>query len=372
MQNSTTPNPGVLFTPTKLGAIELANRLVMSPLTRDRARRPGDVPGEMNAEYYAQRATAGMIVTEGTQVSPQGKGYIDTPGIYDAEQVAGWKLVTSRVHAEGGKIVAQLWHVGRMSHPSLQPNGALPVAPSALAFKAQVFAETGMVDCVTPRALEANELPGIVEDFRRAAQNAVDAGFDGVEIHGANGYLIDQFLKSKSNVRTDEYGGSVENRLRFPLEIVDAVVDVLGSDRVGIRIAPQTRFGDVEDAEPMVTFGAFVDALGKRELAFLDCIEGQTGGKRSIPGVDYGELKRRFGGPYLANNGYSRDLAIEALASGRADAVVFGRAFLANPDLVERFRENAPLNEPDQSTFYGGDAHGYTDYPTLEKASAAK
>ncbi len=359
---------GLLFEPLRLGALEVPNRIFMAPLTRNRADHSGDVPTELNARYYAQRATAGLLVTEATQISPQGKGYAFTPGIYSDAQVAGWKRVTEAVHRADGRIVLQLWHVGRVSHPSLQPGGALPVAPSAVAFTAQVFDGTRFVDCPTPRALERAELPGIVDDYGRAARNAMAAGFDGVEIHAANGYLLDQFLKSKSNVRTDEYGGSVENRARFPLAVVEAVCDAIGSDRVGIRIAPLTQFGDVDDESPADTFGYFVDRLSEFQLAFMHVIEGRTGGSRDVPGVDYADLRRRFAGAYVGNNGYTRELAIRSLAAGRVDAVAFGVPFLANPDLVERLRLNAPLNAPDKATFYGGDEHGYVDYPFLDRA----
>jgi N-ethylmaleimide reductase len=363
-----TDEAGLLFEPLRFGAIEAPNRIFMAPLTRNRANHTGDVPTEMNARYYAQRASAGLLIAEATQISPQGKGYAFTPGIYSDAQVAGWKLVTGAVHEAGGRIVLQLWHVGRISHPSLQPGGALPVAPSAIAFKSQVFDGNGFVDCVTPRALEVSELPAIIDDYRRAARNAIAAGFDGVEIHSANGYLLDQFLKTKSNERTDEYGGSVENRARFPLAVVKAVCDEIGSDRVGIRIAPLTRFGDVDDEAPAETFGYYVDRLSEHKLAYLHVIEGQTGGSRDLPGVDYADLRRRFAGAYIGNNGYNRQLAIESLAAGRVDAVAFGVQFLANPDLVERLRLNAPLNKPDQATFYGGGEHGYVDYPFLDSA----
>ena len=361
----------LLFRPLRVGAIDAANRIFMAPLTRNRAAHDGDVPHELNARYYAQRASAGLIIAEATQISPQGKGYAFTPGIYSDAQIAGWKLVTDAVHAAGGKIVLQLWHVGRISHPSLQPGGALPVAPSAIAFASQVFDGEKFVDCVTPRALRADELPGIVDDYRRATRNALAAGFDGVEVHAANGYLLDQFLKDSANRRDDAYGGSIDNRLRFPLEVVRAVVEVAGADRVGIRIAPQTHFGDVEDSTPAETFGAFVDRLSELRLAYLHVIEGETGGSRDVPGVDYVALRKRFAGVYVANNGYDRALAIAALEAGRVDAVAFGVPFLANPDLVERFRRDAPLNTPDQATFYGGGEAGYTDYPTLEVAGKA-
>lgn len=358
-----------LFTPLQLGAIDAKNRIFMAPLTRSRAKHDGDVPSATNARYYAQRAASGLIIAEATQISQQGKGYAYTPGIYTDAQIAGWKLVTDAVHAAGGKIVLQLWHVGRISHPSLQPGGQLPVAPSSVAFESKTYNDTGFVDCPTPRALRVDELPGIIEDFRTAAKNAIAAGFDGVEVHSANGYLLDQFLKDKSNTRTDEYGGSIENRVRFPLAVVAAVCEAIGSDRVGIRIAPETHFGDVGDSNPAALFEHYVDRLNALKLAFVHVIEGETGGSRELGGVDYVALRKRIATTYVANNGYTREMAIDAIAADRVDAVAFGVPFLANPDLVERFRLGAELNKPDQATFYGGDEHGYTDYPTLELAA---
>ena len=365
-----------LFQPLRVGALELPNRLVMAPLTRSRADQPGDVPTALNATYYAQRASAGLIVSEATQISPQGKGYAFTPGIHSDEQVAGWKLVTDAVHEAGGRIVLQLWHVGRISHPDLQPDGGLPVAPSALkpeGAQTYVSADSGMVDIPTPRALEADELPGIVEDYRHAAAQAKAAGFDGVEIHAANGYLIDQFLRSGSNRRTDAYGGSVENRLRLPLEVVDAVVSVWGADRVGVRISPTGTFNAMSDEDPFATFVAFAKALGDRKLAFLEVVEelfDQDGPAPEQARLS-AELRQAFGGVYIANGGLTGDSARGRLEDATADAVSFGRAFLANPDLPARLAADAPLNEPDQATFYGGDDKGYTDYPTLETSSAS-
>lgn len=362
--------PATLFDPITIGALELKNRIFMAPLTRNRANHADDAPHALNATYYAQRASAGLLIAEATQISPQGKGYAFTPGIYSDAQVAGWRLVTDAVHAKGGRIVLQLWHVGRISHPSLQPGGALPVAPSAIAFTSQVFDGTGFVDCVVPRALEASELPGIVADYVRAAKNAIAAGFDGVEVHSANGYLLDEFLRDGANKRTDEYGGSIANRARFPLEVVRAVADAIGKDRTGVRISPLTPFGDLADSTPNETFAHYVAELSTLGIAFLHVIEGSTGGDRTLPGVDYAALRASFSGAYIVNNGYDRALALEAVASGRVDAVAFGRTYLANPDLVERLRENAPLNEPDGSTFYGGAEKGYTDYPTLAETGA--
>ncbi|GAC1306900.1 MAG: alkene reductase [Vulcanimicrobiaceae bacterium] len=359
-----------LFDPIRIGALDLPNRIFMAPLTRNRANHADDAPHALNATYYEQRASAGLIIAEATQITPQGKGYAFTPGIYSDAQIAGWKGVTDAVHAKGGHIVLQLWHVGRVSHPSLQPGGALPVAPSAVAFKSQVFDGRGFVDCVVPRALEASELPGIVADYVRAAKNAIAAGFDGVEVHAANGYLLDEFLRDGANKRTDEYGGSIENRVRFPLQVVRAVADAIGNDRTGVRISPLTPFGDLTDSTPNETFARFVAGLESLGIAFIHVIEGDTGNDRTIAGVDYDALRKSFSGAYIVNNGYDRALALESVASGRVDAVAFGRTYIANPDLVERLREDAPLNEADGSTFYGGTEKGYTDYPTLAASGA--
>ncbi|WP_181708615.1 alkene reductase [Chthonobacter rhizosphaerae] len=359
-----------LFSPVRLGAIELANRVVMAPLTRSRADKD-DAVTDLTVEYYRQRASAGLIVTEGSPISRQGKGYAYTPGIFTDLQVERWRKVTDAVHAAGGRIVIQLWHVGRISHPDLQADGALPVAPSAVRPEGKAFTEAGFKDLVTPRALAASELPGILDDFRRATVNARRAGFDGVEIHGANGYLLDQFLKDKTNRRTDAYGGSVENRMRFPLEVVDAVVGAWDKDHVGIRISPVSPANDIDDSDPKAVFVPFVEALSARGLAYLHVIEGATGGPRDLGGWDPRDLRSVFKGAWMGNNSYDRDLAMEAVATGEADVVAFGRPFIANPDLVERLRRNAPLAEPDRATFYGGDAKGYTDYPTLGEASAA-
>jgi N-ethylmaleimide reductase len=358
-----------LFDPARFGALDLANRIVMAPLTRSRTGHAG-IPGPMNATYYAQRATAGLIVAEATQISRQGQGYAFTPGIHDEAQVAGWRQVTEAVHREGGRIVLQLWHVGRISHPSLQPDGGLPVAPSAIRPEGQAFTETGFQPFVTPRALETAEIAGIVEDYRKAAGNARRAGFDGVEIHGANGYLIDQFLKDGTNQRTDQYGGSVENRIRFLLEVTEAVVSVWGGDRVGLRISPASPANDIADSNPQALFERAVAALAPFKLAFLHVVEGATGGARDAGNFDFQALRRLFQGAYMANNGYDRALAMETIEQGRADAIAFGRPFIANPDLVARLRDDAPLAVPDRETLYGGDAHGYTDYPALARAAA--
>ena len=350
----------------------MRNRIVMAPLTRNRATHGTDVPHQLNAEYYAQRATAGLSIAEATQISPTGKGYAFTPGIYSDDQVAGWKLVTDAVHAQGGTIVLQLWHVGRISHTALQPGGKLPVAPSAVAPIGQkTFIEDGrFVDVETPRALDVAELPGIVADYVKAAKNAIAAGFDGVELHAANGYLLDQFLRDGTNKRTDSYGGSVESRLRFPLEVVDAVIAIVGAERTGIRISPVSAFGDMTDSNPTALFSALVCELSERKIAFIHVVEGDTGGQRDVAGFDFHALRALFSGTWIVNNGYSRDLAAQAVGSGYADLVAFGRPFIANPDLVERFRIDAPLNELNPATMYGGGAEGYVDYPALATSGA--
>ncbi len=360
-----------LFSPLRAGALTLANRVVMAPLTRNRARPEDDAPYDIHAEYYRQRASAGLIISEGTQISPEGKGYAWTPGIHSDAQIAGWKQVTDAVHAEGGQIVAQIWHVGRVSHTSLQPNGQAPVGPSAIGAASKTFDGTGFVMTSDPRALELSEIPRILEDYRRAARNARAAGFDGVEIHAANGYLIDQFLRPASNQRTDAYGGSIENRARLLEEVVEAVAGAIGADRTGIRLSPFSAANNVVVEETADTFAHAIERINPYGLAFLHMVEGQTGGTRDLPaGLSIAALRDRFDGVYIANNGYTRDLAIDAVESGRADAVAFGKLFIANPDLVERLRRNAPLNTPDQATFYGGGAKGYTDYPTLAEVAA--
>jgi 2,4-dienoyl-CoA reductase-like NADH-dependent reductase (Old Yellow Enzyme family) len=350
-----------LFQPLQAGAFTLSNRMVMAPLTRCRASA-GRVPNAMMAEYYSQRAAFGMILTEATSISPQGVGYPNTPGIWSDEQVEGWKLVTRAVHKAGGTILLQLWHVGRISDP-VYLDGALPVAPSAMAAAGHVSLIRPLKDFVTPRALEIGEIPGIVEDYRRAAVNAKAAGFDGVEIHGANGYLIDQFLQDSSNQRTDEYGGSVENRARFLLEVTDAVVSVWGADRVGMHLAPRGDAHDMGDSDLTSVFHFAATELGKRKLAFLCARESYD---KPALGPS---LKQAFGGVYIANESFTADAAREAIRSGSADAVAFGKTAIANPDLVERFRTGAPLNPPDPSSFYGDGPKGYTDYPFLETAS---
>jgi N-ethylmaleimide reductase len=353
-----------LFTPIKLGSIELKNRIAMAPLTRNRAGE-GNVPQDMNVEYYAQRASAGLIVTEATPISEMGHGYPATPGIHSAAQIEGWKKVTSAVHARGGKIVLQLWHVGRISHPSLLPDNALPVAPSAIKPAGQAFTYTGLQDFVTPRALAIEELPGIVAAYVEATRNALEAGFDGVEIHAANGYLLDQFLRDGTNKRTDSYGGDKTNRARLLLEVVQAVVAVAGADRVGLRISPLNPFNDISDSNPQDLFNYVAQVLSPFRLAYLHVVEGGSHGLPTPP-FDFAELRKHFNGPYIANLGYDKATGNAALAAGKADLVAYGVPFIANPDLVERFAKNAPLNEADQSKFYGGTEQGYTDYPTLQ------
>ncbi|KTD67020.1 NADH-dependent flavin oxidoreductase, Oye family [Legionella steelei] len=360
-----TKNHEILFTPFKLRELTLKNRIVMAPLTRNRSIHGIDTPSELNAEYYAQRAEAGLIIAEATQISPTGKGYAWTPGIYSPEQIVGWKLVTDAVHARGGAIYLQLWHVGRISHPSLQPGGIAPVAPSALTATGQrTFIENGtFVEVGAPRALELSEIPGIIEDYRVAARNAVLAGFDGVEIHAANGYLIHQFLCDGSNHRTDQYGGSITNRLRFALEVTTAVVSEVGAHRTGIRIAPVSHANGVTDTSPAAVFFPLVQELSRFNLAYVHVIEGETQGARAFYGFDFHALRKAFDGPWMVNNGYTLEMATEAVASGYADLVAFGRYFIANPDLVTRFKKNVPLNEPERATLYGGGVKGYTDYP---------
>jgi N-ethylmaleimide reductase len=357
--------PTKLFEPYKLGPITLANRVVMAPLTRNRAAPGTFVPGALAAEYYGQRASAGLLVTEASQVSQQGQGYQDTPGIYSKDQVAGWRKVTDRVHDKGGRIFIQLWHVGRISHTALQANGGAPVAPSAIRAKGKTFVNGTFADVSEPRALELSEIPGIIDDFKRAAKNALEAGFDGVEIHGANGYLLDQFAKDGANKRTDGYGGSIENRARLMLEVSKAVVTEAGADRTGIRISPVTPANDISDSNPQPLFDHIVDGLNALKLVYIHVIEGATGGPRDIAPFNYASLRKRFSGAYMANNAYDFELASKVLDANAADLIAFGKAFISNPDLVERLKKGAALNEWDKDTFYGGGAKGYTDYPTL-------
>ncbi len=355
----------ILFQPITVGDLQLPNRIVMAPLTRNRAGA-GNVPTALNATYYAQRASAGLIISEATQISPEGQGYIDTPGIHSRDQIAGWRRVTDAVHAAGGRMVLQLWHVGRISHVSLQAGGIPPVAPSAIRAAATTFVASGFVDVSMPRALTLEEIPRVIQDFRKAAANAMAAGFDGVEVHGANGYLLDQFLRDKSNHRTDAYGGGIDNRTRLLFEVCQAVAAEVGPGRIGVRLSPLTSAGDVMDSSPQRLFNRAVERLATLNLAYIHVIEGETGGDREPEPFDDARMREPFKGAWIVNNGYDRPMAIDAIASGRADLVAFGTRFLANPDLPRRLRENSALNPPRQKTFYGGDAHGYTDYPALD------
>lgn len=355
-----------LFEPVRIGAITAPHRVLMAPLTRCRAN-PGNVPGPLNAEYYRQRASAGLIISEATSVSPRGFGYPNTPGIFTADQVAGWKLVTDAVHAAGGRMVLQLWHVGRISHPSYQPNGELPVAPSAIAPRGKIFTGTAMVDYVVPRALAAGEIPGIIAEYEHGARLAKEAGFDGVEIHNANGYLLDQFLRDGTNQRTDAYGGPAKNRARLTLEVTEAVVGVWGSDRVGIRLSPGGVFNDMRDSNPLETFGHVLRELDSMKLAYAHVtrVTAQDIAHGATDGVGPRELRPFYRGTMVSAGGFTRALAEQALAEGWADAIAFGVPFLANPDLPERLRRNAPLNAPDEATFYAPGPKGYTDYPVM-------
>jgi 2,4-dienoyl-CoA reductase-like NADH-dependent reductase (Old Yellow Enzyme family) len=350
-----------LFDPIRVGDFALPNRIIMAPLTRCRAE-PGRVPGDLMVEYYRQRSAAGLIISEATSVTPMGVGYPDTPGIWSAEQVAGWRKITDAVHAEGGQIMLQLWHVGRISDP-VYLDGELPVAPSAIKPAGHVSLLRPKKEFETPRALQTGEIAGVVEAYRRGAENAREAGFDGVEIHGANGYLLDQFLQSSSNQRSDQYGGSLENRARLMLEVTDAVLSAWEPGRVGMHLAPRGDGHDMGDDNPLETFGHVATELGKRGIAFI-CTREHAGPDSIGP-----KLKEIFGGPYIANEGFDQALASEWLAEGKADAVAFGKLFIANPDLPERFARNAPLNEWDMKTFYASGPEGYTDYPSLDQSS---
>ena len=323
------------------------------------------MPSELAATYYAQRAEAGLIITEATQVSAQAQGYQDTPGLYTSEQIAGWRKVTEAVHAKGGHIFAQLWHVGRVSHADVQPGGAAPVAPSAIRAETKTFVNNGFVDVSQPRALALVELPGIVNDFRQAVANAIAAGFDGVEIHGANGYLLEQFIKDGANQRTDAYGGSVENRARLLLEVVAAVVKEIGADCTGVRISPVSPANGISCSDPQPQYDYIAAQLNALGIVYLHVVEGATGGPRDFAPFDYDALRQRFRQTYLANNGYDLELATARLNEGTADLFAFGRAFISNPDLVERLKTGAPLAQPDFATLYGGGAAGYTDYPAI-------
>lgn len=361
-----------LFDSLKLGDITLSNRVIMAPLTRMRSKLPGNIPHQLNATYYAQRASAGLIIAEATQVSQQGQGYPGTPGIYSDEQVEGWKLVTDAVHQAQGKIFLQLWHVGRISHPSHQPHGGLPVAPSAIKPSGGTFsADWQPVAFETPRALETSEIPGIVSDYRRGAENAKRAGFDGVEVHGANGYLLDQFLQDGSNQRTDHYGGSVQNRARLLLEVVDQAIAVWGPGRVGVRLSPYGTFNDMSDSDPVALFTYVLSQLSGRRIAYAHVIEPRSSSAGSQDGnianaPHTAEIFRKaFKGTLISAGGYNRDEAVQAVQQGTADAIAFGRLFISNPDLPKRLEVDADLNSYDRNTFYGGGEKGYTDYPML-------
>lgn len=359
-----------LFQPYPLGPLTLANRIVMAPLTRNRAGE-GLVPSPLASTYYAQRASAGLIITEATQVSAQAQGYQDTPGLYTQDQIDGWRTVTDAVHARGGHIFVQLWHVGRISHVDLQPGNAAPVSASALRAQTKTFVNNGFVDVSEPRALDIDELPAIVDDFRQAAANAIAAGFDGVEIHGANGYLLEQFIKDGANQRTDAYGGSVENRARLLLELTAAVAREIGADRTGVRISPVSPANAISTvSDPQPQYDYIVDQLSALGIVYLHVVEGATGGPRDVAPFDFDGLRRRFNGTYLANNGYDLQLASARVSEGRADLVAFGRPFISNPDLVERLKRGAALAALNPATLYGGGAEGYTDYPTLAEAHA--
>ena len=374
MSSSLHASAPTLFDPVDAGDLKLANRIVLAPLTRNRA--PNAIPTPLMAAYYTQRASGGLLITEATAISQQGQGYSDVPGLYGTEQLDGWKHITQSVHKAGGKIVVQLWHVGRVSHTDLQPDNGAPVAPSAITAKTKtVLIKDGVpvfVNTSEPRALRADELPAIVHTYQAAARNAVEtAGFDGVEIHAANGYLIDQFLRSGSNERTDDYGGSIENRARLLLEVTRTITSAIGGGRTGIRLSPVTPANDAFDADPQPLFDYVIRQLATLNLAYIHIIEGSTGGPREMPDrpFDYVALKAAYRtaggkGAWMVNNGYEQALAEKAVAEG-ADLVAFGVPFLANPDLVARLRNSSPLNQPDKATFYGGGAKGYTDYPVL-------
>jgi N-ethylmaleimide reductase len=362
-----------IFDNLKIGNLTLPNRIIMAPLTRMRSKQPGNIPWELNATYYAQRASAGFILTEATQISQQGQGYPGTPGIHSKEQVQGWKLVTDAVHKNGGHIFLQLWHVGRISHSSHQPNNSLPVAPSAIAAKnsGTFTADWKPTPILTPRALEVSELPGIIQDYVNAAKNAKDAGFDGVEVHMANGYLLDEFLQDGSNKRTDEFGGSIQNRVKFPMQVLDAVINVFGKDRVGVRLSPYGTFNDMSDSNPIELFTHAIDQLNLRQIAFLDMIEPRATSAGGGDDVNVNApsatklFRKKFKGIFISAGGYNPEDAKKAIEAGEVDAVAFGRIFIANPDLPKRIKTNAALNPYDRSTFYGGNEKGYTDYPNL-------
>jgi len=355
-----------LFSAYRLGDLQLNNRMVMAPMTRNRTGK-GGVPGDLNAEYYRQRASAGLIIAEASQVSAEGVGYPATPGIYSPDQVSGWRKVSDAVHQEGGHIFIQLWYCGRISHPSLLPTNQTPVAPSAIKPEGDAITYHGIQPFVEPRALLKDEMPGIVAQYRYAAERARQAGFDGIELHAANGYLIDQFLRDGSNQRDDEYGGNAENRMRFLNQVLDAVSEVWPTNRIGIRLTPENCFNSASDSDPETHFSYFIEQLNGRNLAYLHILEGDMMTQKRT--LDYKALRKLFHGTYIANQGYNRDTAEQALNDDACDLVAFGVPFLANPDLVSRFKTGASLNEADQDTFYGGKERGYTDYPFLEEST---
>ena len=367
-----------LFDPIQVGDLALANRIVMAPLTRNRAT--GQLPNDLMLRYYAQRADpatgAGLIITEASQICAEGQGYLDTPGIHRPDQVAAWRRITDAVHARGGRIVIQLWHVGRISHVDLQPSGAAPVSSTARVANTKTYLGAAFVPVSAPRALRADEMPGVIAAYGHAARCAMDAGFDGVEVHGANGYLIEQFLRDSINDRTDEWGGPIANRIRLLVEVMRVVTAATGGGRAGLRLSPITPVNDAgQDSDAQALYGAALAALAPFKLAYVHVIEGQTGGTRDLMGkgvapFDYAALRRLHAGAWMVNNGYDRAMALAAVESGAADLVAFGKAFIANPDLGRRLREDAPLNAWDLATFYGGGDKGYTDYPTLDAARA--
>ena len=364
-----------LFQPIKVGPYQLSHRVVMAPLTRMRSER-GDIPGDLMVEYYRQRASAGgLIISEATPVSLRGYGYAGAPGIYADRQIDGWRRVTDAVHAKGGRIFLQLWHVGRQSHPDLQPNGEAPIAPSAVQADGYAYSKNGEVPFTLPRALELHEIPPIIEEFRAGAYRALQAGFDGVEIHGANGYLPDQFLQDGTNKRTDEYGGPVENRARFLLEVTQAAISVWGPERVGVRLSPSGTYGSMSDSNPPATFGYVTQQLDRLGIGYLHVVEPRIKGTELIaegrPPMAAQHLRPKFSRTLIAAGGFTHETAEAILRAGDADLVAFGRHFISNPDLPERLRRGLPLNRYDRSTFYGGDARGYTDYPTYQERIAS-
>jgi N-ethylmaleimide reductase len=363
-----------LFDPLRIGDIDLATRICMAPLTRNRASA-GQVPNDLMLQYYTQRADpatgAGLIITEASQICAMGQGYLDTPGIYSPAQVAGWRRITDAVHARGGRIVIQLWHVGRISHVSLLPGGAAPVSSTGRPALTKTYIAAGFADCSAPRALRTDEIPEVVADYVHAARCAMDAGFDGVEVHGANGYLIDQFMRDSINDRTDAYGGPIENRTRLLVEVMQAVCKAIGGGRTGLRLSPVTPSNDAgPDSNPQALMSHAVAQLAPLKLAYLHLIEGQTGGARDVAPFDYAALRRLYSGAWMVNNGYTRQMALDAVAGGTADLVAFGKPFIANPDLGLRLRQGAALNPLDAARLYGGGAQGYTDYPALNAALA--